>query len=40
MDPKEYRFYTIITGYYLHTSLRDNTKKRQELQEIYFIALL
>jgi hypothetical protein len=40
MDLKEYRFYTIIIGYCLYTGAKDNTKRKQESQELYFIAPL
>jgi hypothetical protein len=40
MDLKEYWFYAIITGYCLHAGAKDNTKRKQELRELYFIAPL
>jgi hypothetical protein len=40
IDLKKYRFYTITTGYCPHTGPKDNTKRKQESQELYFIAPL
>jgi hypothetical protein len=40
MDPKEYRFHAITTGYYLYTSTKDDTKRKQESRDLYFIAPL
>ena len=40
IDLKEYRFHTIITGYYPHASAKDDIKRKQESRELYFIALL
>jgi hypothetical protein len=30
----------MTTSYYLHAGAKDNTKQKQELQELYFIAPL
>jgi hypothetical protein len=40
IDLKEYRFYTMTTGYCLHASTKDNTKQKQESRELYFITPL
>jgi hypothetical protein len=40
MDPKEYRFYAMTTGYCLYAGAKDNTKRKQESRELYFIAPL